>query len=296
MPSFRVSEQGQAKIKQAMTAKGWTVKEEDSRPLKEASKFLVQQHATVNQWTVNDPKWLKDFEQLFRVEQHQDINHIKTLIARYKQGSLVERIEQLIEAGDVFAKTISYGTWSRFASQRRREPIRERAFKAYCHILNLNWQEIIDRNETQSVEGSKAQPNRTSPTPTTADSRTSPLSSPARSHPYHNLPVRYHTAWIGREKELTKLLELFCDRTRRYISVEGIGGAGKTSLVLEAAYRCLKGNLKIDGEVRRRGDGEMGRRGDSHEFVVGNRLWESDSEISDRAIFDAIIFTSAKQQ
>ena len=61
MPTFRVSEQGQAKIKQAMAARGWTVKEEDNRPLKEASKYLIQQHAKANQWTLNDPKWLKDF-------------------------------------------------------------------------------------------------------------------------------------------------------------------------------------------------------------------------------------------
>jgi hypothetical protein len=259
---LRVSERGRATIKQAIEKRGWTVKEEDSRPLKEASKFLVQQQAVTNQWHANDPRWLKDFELLFRVEQDQDINKIKTIIAKSKQGSLVARIEQLIEAGDVFAKDISYGTWSRFASQKKSHRINIRAIQAYCYSLGLNWQEIVDRNETQTVEESTAQVNTALPTPTTPVLETPPPSSSARSHPYHNLPVRYHTAWIGRDKELTKLLELFRDRTRRYISVEGIGGAGKTSLVLEAAYRCLEAN----------------------------------PETSDRAIFDAIVFTSAKQK
>ncbi len=242
IPIFRASLAGQAKIKQARERKGWTVREEDDRPLKEASKFLIHQHAEANEWGVNEPKWLRDFARLFRVEKHQDINKIKTLIAKSKQASLLEQIEQLIEAGEVFAKDISYGTWSRFASLQKRHGFKQRTFKAYCHILGLNWQEIAEDNSNQ-------------------------LPPPAiRSRPYNNLPTRYHTALIGREKELTRLLELLSrDAIAPYISVEGIGGAGKTSLVLEAAYRCLEASGCA-------------------------------SATSIAPTFDAIIFTSAKQQ
>jgi tetratricopeptide (TPR) repeat protein len=250
MLSLRVSSQGQAKIKQAMQEKGWTVSEQDCRPLKEASKCFVQQHAAANQWHVNDPRWLRDFEQFFRVENDQDINTIKRRIAQSRRGSLIERIEQLIEAGDILVKDISYGTWNRFTSQSQRHSIRERAFKAYCHSLELNWQEIAELSETQDVTASET-----------------------RSHPYHNLPARYHTALIGRDQELTRLLELLCDRQINHISVEGIGGAGKTSLVLEAAYRCLE----VSPEAR----------------VADAR---SAVNASVQPTFNAIIFTSAKQQ
>lgn len=266
--TFRASEQGKARIKQAREAKGWKVREDNDTPLKEASKFLIQQHGLGNQWNVNDPRWLRDFEQLFRVEKPKTINDIKTIIAKSKQGSLFERIEQLIESGEIFAKDISYGSWSRFASQRNLHRIKARAFKAYCQVLGLKWEEIAERNDTQEFEISEG---RIANTPKNSSVNLSPLvlqaqgrginllplgkSNASSTPPYDNLPVRYHTALIGREKEMAQLLELLSHDTRASrISVEGIGGAGKTSLVLEAAYRCLHPR------------------------------------------FDAIIFTSAKQQ
>lgn len=89
---------------------------------------------------------------------------------------------------------------------------------------------------------------------------------PMLTRPYHNLPVRYHTALIGRETEMTLLLELLSrDRLIGPISVEGLGGAGKTSLVLEAAYLCLEASCG-----------------------------KQSAPIA--PTFDAIIFTSAKQQ
>lgn len=56
----------------------------------------------------------------------------------------------------------------------------------------------------------------------------------------HNLPAPSCTSFIGREEEITRLLELLSPRhTAHLISVDGIGGVGKTTLVVEAAYRCL---------------------------------------------------------
>lgn len=58
---------------------------------------------------------------------------------------------------------------------------------------------------------------------------------------YHNLRAPEHSALIGRETEITKLLELLSfDNPACRISIEGIGGAGKSTLMWEAANRCLK--------------------------------------------------------
>jgi LuxR family glucitol operon transcriptional activator len=85
----------------------------------------------------------------------------------------------------------------------------------------------------------------------------------SRSIP-QNLPSPTYTEFIGREADMKKLLErLSPDHGAHMITVHGIGGVGKTALVLEAAYLCLKA---------------------SRENLVGLPR------------FDVIIFTSAKQQ
>lgn len=258
--TLKASEQGRAKIKQSREKRGWTVTEEEDTPLKEASKFLIRQHAAANGWEANDSRWLRDFKQLFRVEQPQSIQKIQTSIAKSNQGSWLEQIEQRIESGEILAKGISYGTWSRFASQTRVEGINKRAFKAYCHILGLQWEEIAEQSNPQALESHEA-------TSTNSNHRV-PMSTNGtlRQPPVHNLPVRYHTALIGRETEMARLLELLSPHhPTAHISVEGMGGAGKTSLVLEAAYRCLQADCG-----------------------------EPTTPLTPR--FEAIIFTSAKQQ
>jgi LuxR family glucitol operon transcriptional activator len=58
---------------------------------------------------------------------------------------------------------------------------------------------------------------------------------------YQNLPTRDHTIFIGHEPQLKQLLKLLSWDSRIHrISIEGIGGAGKTTLILEAAYDCIK--------------------------------------------------------
>ncbi|BAY45061.1 hypothetical protein SAMD00079811_26630 [Scytonema sp. HK-05] len=85
-----------------------------------------------------------------------------------------------------------------------------------------------------------------------------------RLRPYCNLPSQTYQEFIGRKKELSQLLKQISLSYRApIITVDGIGGVGKTALVLEAAYQCWEAK---HGQSR-----------------------------ADVPIFDAIIFTSAKE-
>ena len=56
----------------------------------------------------------------------------------------------------------------------------------------------------------------------------------------HNLPAPDRSAFVGYQEQLAHLLELLSPSHQAHrISIEGIGGAGKTTLILEAADRCL---------------------------------------------------------
>ncbi|TAE56090.1 MAG: ATP-binding protein [Nostocales cyanobacterium] len=83
------------------------------------------------------------------------------------------------------------------------------------------------------------------------------------SPPRHNLPALSTTKFINRHQEVNKLLELLSyQHSAHIISVEGIAGVGKTTLVLEVANRCLNSQHTIPQSLK----------------------------------FDAIIFTSAKAE
>ncbi len=90
-----------------------------------------------------------------------------------------------------------------------------------------------------------------------------------------NLPAPNYTEFIGRKAEMSRLLELLSYKhSAHIITVDGIGGVGKTSIVLEAAYRCLAASREEkQGIVKDKKD-----------------------KAKEIPTFDAIIFTSAKEQ
>ncbi len=80
----------------------------------------------------------------------------------------------------------------------------------------------------------------------------------------HNLPAPTYTEFIGREAEMKLLLQrLSPEHAAHIITIDGIGGVGKTALVLKTAYLCLNASRKY---------------------------------LSGLPKFNAIIFTSAKRQ
>ena len=60
------------------------------------------------------------------------------------------------------------------------------------------------------------------------------------SLPWHNLPQRTYTCFVGRDAERQKLMQLLLPypRSRHFLmTLDGIGGVGKSALALEIAYR-----------------------------------------------------------
>jgi len=122
-----------------------------------------------------------------------------------------------------------------------------------------------DRQKTVSVSASLETPIPKHPTPVSAKDE---LSSPETQQPLlqHNLPARQHNTLIGSTAAIARLLRLLSfDHSTAIITIEGPGGVGKTTLALEAAYRCLT-------------------------------AIQDPAALPDIPTFEAIIFTSAKPQ
>jgi len=69
--------------------------------------------------------------------------------------------------------------------------------------------------------------------------------------PRHNLPRRDYDHFIGRQKELAELRRLLGPRNRAFvISIEGIGGIGKSALALECAYSLADQYSQLPEEER----------------------------------------------
>lgn len=74
------------------------------------------------------------------------------------------------------------------------------------------------------------------------------LPPPRPALPWHNLPQRAYPRFVGRQVELEKLAQLLLPhpRSRHFvITLDGIGGVGKSALALELAYRYRDGYASL---------------------------------------------------
>ncbi|MEP7189486.1 MAG: tetratricopeptide repeat protein, partial [Roseiflexaceae bacterium] len=80
-----------------------------------------------------------------------------------------------------------------------------------------------------------------------------PAQRPERQRPWHNLPQRSYTRFVGRQAELKRLTQLLLPhpRSRHFVvTLDGIGGVGKSALALELAYRYRDGYATLAADER----------------------------------------------
>ncbi len=102
------------------------------------------------------------------------------------------------ETAGYFAEGISEGTWKRFLAGRR--PINAQAFKAYSQVLGLNWQKISAKDSMQN---------------------------------WGEAPES--GVFYGRTTELTTLGKWLLNDKCRLVTLLGMGGIGKTALIVKFA-------------------------------------------------------------
>lgn len=120
------------------------------------------------------------------------------------EASKVVEPQKNWQPGGPYADGISEGTWKRFLAGR--QAISAAAFKAYCQILGLNWQEVIDRR-TQ-------------------------LNHDTRKDWGDAIDI---STFYGRSTELGQLEQWITTDNCRLVALFGMGGIGKTALALKLA-------------------------------------------------------------
>ncbi|MFH7025705.1 MAG: NB-ARC domain-containing protein [Heteroscytonema crispum UTEX LB 1556] len=81
---------------------------------------IIKQARIEKGWTIDDSKWLEEASKVLGTNWQKD---------------------------GIFAEGISQGTWKRFLAGKL--PINTAAFKAYCQVLGLNWNQVVERIECQ---------------------------------------------------------------------------------------------------------------------------------------------------
>lgn len=154
----------------------------------------IKQRRTERGWTIDNPTWLvvASQELMPQVAWHE---------------------------GGPFAPGISEATWKRFLAGR---PVATPTFKIFCHILDLPWEEVVDRP-----------PNAPLTHPTTQSSAF--------------FPIPEITTFYGRTTELADLTQTVTNGCR-ILTLWGMGGIGKTALTVKLVEQVA---LQFDAVVWR---------------------------------------------
>ncbi|AFY34701.1 hypothetical protein [Calothrix sp. PCC 7507] len=137
----------------------------------------VKQARQEKGWTIDNPLWLEAGSQI--LIPGRDWEH-----------------------AEVFAPGVSLPTWKRFL---KGDAIDSSVFKAFCQVLGLNWQDLIERSANLSVSDHVQIPN---------------------------IPL-----FFGRRYEMATLTQKI-EQGTHLIAITGMGGIGKTALAAKLAVAC----------------------------------------------------------
>ncbi|MEH1854480.1 MAG: NB-ARC domain-containing protein [Nostoc sp.] len=146
----------------------------NQRPTLKASeqgKRLIKQARIRIGWIIADDRWLKEVSKI--LEPNRNWEELKKSKEHY---------------------SVSYMTWKRFLAAN--VPIEANFFKAFCQVLELNWEDLVIRNIDLSA-------------------------APRLSNFY------------GRTQELTKLQQWLIEEHCRLVVIHGVGGIGKSALTCQ---------------------------------------------------------------
>lgn len=143
----------------------------------EQGKKLIKQARIRRGWIIEDNEWLKEASRILEPEKNWD--------------AIWDNQRSHNSVSLTYASNISLTTWKSFLQATR--AIYANTFKAFCQVLELNWEDLVIRNID--------------------------LSAAPR------LPKFY-----GRTQELTQLQQWLIEKHCRLVVIHGVGGIGKSAL------------------------------------------------------------------
>ncbi|WP_316432881.1 NB-ARC domain-containing protein [Leptolyngbya sp. NK1-12] len=170
--------------------------------LKASSQGLakIKQARSEKGWAVNDFRWIEAASEILGSSWIKD---------------------------GVLAAGISEGTWKRFLAGK--SPINAEAFKAYCQVLGIAWEEVVEQG---SPEDHKVEDGEDKNSPFS-------LSPPSLLQDWNEAPDV--SIFYGRQAELDTMAQWVMQENCRLVTLLGMGGIGKTSLAVKLAKAVVEG-------------------------------------------------------